>query len=201
MSVVNDKKSLQSLPNEIYWIISDYLSFHDIQSLSQVSKKLHVVFISILNYYLEDIPWSITIDFSRDKNHHIVMHNSWAKIGWFPDLRQKDQKYHDIIEYCPICFTQQNRNYVVTHRGIGRPGADLVLKCRRNSYVVYTKAYCPMIVDITTDPCSIETYGKYPIIFIEGNRRQIKERPEIIPGLLRSEQYEYSSHIMYKVIV
>lgn len=91
------------------------------------------------------MPWSIVVDFSRDRNHHLQLHQAWIKIGWFTQRSLLSNDISDVFEYCEKSISARARQkFVLIQSGNGGPMLLKILACRRGSLSL-TKDYCPLI--------------------------------------------------------
>ena len=176
-------------PAEIIFNLSKYFNLPYLAQMREINRRFNILFSHLLNQRQNLIPWSITVDYARDSNHHIHLHKSWIKIGWFnPKLfidgiqssplkifqsrEETDRKLVkkrqivDLFEVCPLCYDfPLTKRFTVVKSGIGGPMIFHILKCNEKGYVTLSKGYYPLIIDLlhTRFP-----HGQTDVLVIDG---------------------------------
>lgn len=208
------------LPPELSLMIIDHLPLHDLVACCQTSWSMYNLYMPIVRSRLAKMPWKITVDFSRDRDHHIHIHYCWIKLGWFPrDLDQYNmsnfqrlrrqlclsngfqQASLHLHECCDICPYTIDPTYVVVRFGYGGPVLDSLLRYGRHPRLQMDKGFLPIIHGLT----DATTHSGYiyieesKISFLVGRDRPMLPNMSQIPmGYTRSlvTSYNNDDHIL-----
>jgi len=154
---------LLSLPNELLFEISTYLSLSDLIHVSLTCKDLYYIFGNIVDNVVKKMPWRICVDFARNSKHQTIIHTAWIKIGWFSYSYSRSQllKYgptyiSDLLEECctlrsgnPVSF--RDRHYMLVRTGKGGPILNQILKYGKQAKIHFHKGYLPTIIGLLND--------------------------------------------------
>jgi hypothetical protein len=187
---------MEELPNEIFFDLARSLDLFDLARCKRVNRKFRTIFTYLLNQRLKKMPWSIVVDFARDRNHHLQLNQAWVKIGWFTQRSLLHNDINDVFEYCEkSASARAKQKFVLTQSGNGGPILLKILACRRGSLSL-TKDYCPLIELSRTqkeDPRSI------PVKFVKGEEIEPEKYLLIQPSdEVKEIVQRYDPYILYR---
>lgn len=162
---------MEHLPNEIFFHLAHSLDLFDLARLKGVNRKFRDLFGYLLESRSKKIPWSIVVDFSRDQNHHLRLHQSWIKIGWFTQESLVHNNLMDIFEYCEICACNYSpKKLVLIQSGTGGPMLFKLLSLRNGGFLSLSKGYCPIIEELS--PFTKLQRNTVEVKFVKGEEHQ-----------------------------
>ena len=214
---------LPDLPVELLCLVAQLLPLRSIVCLSSVCQRFYGIFRSLVIKRLAKMPWSVTVDFSRDRRHHIHLHKVWIKLGWFPHgylcSPPTPQLVLDLHEFCDVCMITEDRKYVAIRMGVGfrngiwpfclpdrhrddyDPDSILasILRYGRHPRVKISKGYYPHIYGLTDNTSDSSSFisSEMETIFLLGRDYPLRSGEESIKvGYQRIPRYMYDNYCL-----
>lgn len=197
--------SLIQLPNELLFLIATWLSVSDLGLISQTCIQFRQVFNVIMRIRVNKLPWRVTVDFSRDRSHHIVLHSATIKLGWFYRSHLVEEPEHIknlVLESCNQCQTSKfyRRKYVIIYSGFGGPFLDQLIQYGHQVRIRMTRGYYPIILGLTEKDSHDTTELIITPLRILGLDLQYKDEIPLFESLEESTRHEIYQHSRNQIL-
>lgn len=200
--ILINKTMLELLPLELIALIADYLDLRRKIALMNTCRTTRYLIYPQICKIASTVPIRVTVDFSRNNNHHINVHNVWIKIGWFsPKLvMSKEFDLAATLEFCDECLEHrlipngEIRGIYVLIKKIYDVNLLLALVNRKNScYLDFQKTYFPRIGGFSKTGIECAANNIYI-----GHLTPLKDpNSKLIFGTNRTLILEYGNHRLY----
>lgn len=143
--------SLLDLPLELLVMITDRLTIPERVRLEAVCWKLCMSMRPQNSRLLQRLPWRISIDYTRNRNHQTRVHGAWIKLGYFPkSLLQTQNSDHvlDLIEDCGLTTLPDEQHYILIRTGWGGSILESICRYGREIRINFDRGYLPRILNL-----------------------------------------------------
>lgn len=145
--------SLLDLPIELLLMIMDYLTIPERLHLELVCRGLSILLAPYNYHLLRKLPWRISIDYTRDRQHQTRIHGAWIKLGYFSKSLleiQNVDRVLDLMEDCRLNSQPDERHFILVRTGYGGPIFESICQLGSKIRINFERGYLPRIVDLRT---------------------------------------------------